>query len=266
MTTTLDQLARAGAETADDTPRLVWLDCFEEEHGATDFVCAVREFIAVCREPRRYEKAETWIPGTIYKTARRAVAGWREWLGAGDGWIYASGRMTLNDYAPLMRMNWPRLAPSLFRRLNVSDRWRRKGAVIDVEKRSLARAGPIFEPILFRARLTFARGFLSRVEFRDWQSADALLPAIMADQPFAEVGIRGAIETENGTQPKDYVSAFVLSERCGPAFDLIDDGRRFVGPPGEYRRFDYPDAAARARAALSAALKKRAGGCTGEAR
>jgi hypothetical protein len=73
-----------------------------------------------------------------------------------------------------------------------------------------------------------------------------------------EAGIRNAVEQARGARPEDYVSAFIDSDACGPAFELIRGGRRLVGPPGEYMRFDYPDAAARARSALSAALIARA--------
>lgn len=263
--TTLDSLRHAAlASPDDDGPRLAWLDAYQEEHGDTDWVLAVREFIGRCGERRNYR------PPTLAELSEYAdmpplapyrvmLPGWRQWLGQNDRWL------TINENADGSKgtwsvgaANWIRLVPSLWSLLSGSDRWRRKGATVEVEWQRPDLHNPVHgDWQVNRARLIFARGWLTRVEFRDWQSADALLPAILADQPFVEPGIQGQPEIV----PNDYGGTVGLSwEVCGPALLLAGMTRPHPNSIATRLVFTGNDAAARARAALADALRCRAMG------
>lgn len=251
--TDLAALTAAALATDDDTPRLAYLDALGEAGGHEDYVAACREFYAKCLKKRRYEKYPWTMPDGRSGFTREALPGWREWLASpGDEWIKAGDYGFDPDFWPrneLTAMNWNRLVPTLFRKMNWDDRWRRKGKRIELRLR-----GPRDQTRIGTGHyknchvdLDFARGWLARVEFRSWQDADALLPAILTDQPFVEAGIRGVPAFLNDPVHPRWV---VYSAACGP-WSLSAEGLT-----GYY---DEPDAIARARRALSDALRKRAG-------
>lgn len=262
--TTLDALAAACEATPDDEAvRLYWLDCFEEEHGTTPFVEATREFLGRCGERRKYVDAPRVNGVAFIPRQRRALPGWRDWLVQPEGaWFLLTGLAAFGPGAA-SNVNWFRLVPSLWSMLAGADRWRRKGSWVTVE--SWNNNPP---PHPSRARLEFARGFIRRVEFRDWQSADAMLPALLADQPFVEAGIRNAV-VWNGDLTH---GASIPHDRVGPLFELLQCdfrvGRDHAGRPiVPWPNGTETDAVfeaglcnpgARARRALSRALKRRA--------
>jgi uncharacterized protein (TIGR02996 family) len=239
--TDLDALiAACQAQPDEDTPRLAYLDALEEETGGpTDFTTATREFYAKCKEPRRFKGVPSAIRaveprnGEVYLSAarRRALPGWREWLAPKEAlWYLVYQRRDEGPPTPMNpgAFNWPRILPTLWKHLGQMDRWRRDGARVNVLAyeyewvRHTVTGKPIMRNhvsssgVTYRVRLTFDRGWLARAEFRDWQSADALLPAILTDQPFVEAGIRGTVTTDHN-DVASYRRALI-----GPAFDLID--------------------------------------------
>lgn len=278
-------LAAALASPDDHSLKLVWLDCLEESGERPDFVRACREFLAKCGERRKYETKDRMVHavgafGHVVKNARRALPGWRDWLGDNPndgGYSYITEHTKTWIRSGALPVGWLRLLPSLLAITTSNDRWQRQGATIALV-RGIPDHNRVYVERWHRARLTFARGFLERVEFRDWQSADALLSAILADQPFVECGIRGAVRVEptrdyrqiGGGRITSWVlphskggtaqHAIVSYETCGPAWASIEADMRCLG--GENTKV-FPalannDALARARHALSAALRKRA--------
>lgn len=161
-------IAACKAFPDEDTPRLAYLDWLEETGGVTDFTTATREFYAKCRERRRYYPA-------LSGDTRRAMPGWREWLSGDeqDGHILRKFDGSPNYWGKTI-VNWVRLVPHLWPRLNRVDIWqRRKGAVLI--RHTLER---------HHIRLIFARGWLARAEFLPRRLEDDFLPAILIDQPF----------------------------------------------------------------------------------
>lgn len=284
--TDLDALiAAAEAEPDNETIRLVYLDYLDDRDGATDYTSACREFIAKCKEKRRYEKVRVVAPlGTMAWDERRALPGWREWLSPNctdtlraDGWFTGGG-----GWPSVIGANWHRLVPCLWKHFSHVDwdRWRRVGSRIELRLTGPRQKQDGGEGHYKRCHvsLTFGAGWLRRAEFKTWRDADALLPSILADQPFAEAGIRGQPVVAatrnwraiNGGQMEGIaiahskggiaLHALLEGRHIGPAFKFVS-GNMPLDRDSEIKAFPAltnNDAEARARLALSRALKQRA--------
>lgn len=193
-----DLAALAAAAVAlpdDDTPRLVWLDEYAQVHGENEWYLATREFVAKCREPRRYDvrRAPTeslYEPlGTNEVVSRRARPGWREWLASPSDTFRADGKPLNADSFPSFAvfhkehvpdvMNWHRLVPTLWASLPGDAKWRRDGGTISIMLR-MYRDNRWFRCI----GLKFRNGFLDLVACREGQPYADWLTRILKDQPF----------------------------------------------------------------------------------
>lgn len=236
-------LAAIRTDPADNTARLAladWLD----EHGDSDADRASAEFVRQCFAPVTYTVVAE-ITDDDAKARRKRSPGWREWLSSdGAQWWrcdgkpqhvvdqYPIGAAWSKVFAPDV-MNWHRLVPRLWGMLQGKTQWRRDGGKIRIRGND---HGDL--------TLEFRRGFLSRVEFRDWRAADRMLERILADQPLTEPGIVG--------QPFwDEVdgSWYVDSEGLGPLYAELS---------GIKWPHHIPDGRELLRVALATVMRERA--------
>ena len=174
LTDTLSQLRAALLADPDDSGcRGAYWDCIQEHQDESDLCKATVELWTLCQRPN-WSAMRSWLGTPARKLCRRRV-----WDISGD------------------TQNWPRLLPTLWGKMELLDMWRRvvNRVEVQVRNREEVRLGrsAYMTTNWHRCTLTFVAGFVTHAEFNCPESAERLLPLVLADQPMCEAGITNGV-------------------------------------------------------------------------